>query len=137
MKMQWQLYKTLEQIPDSVSELPTQPQGLRRITYLWRSVVDAMSGKDTDTLQLEHLERCLQMELTPDQPVMLWQKCWEFLHRSLSLQEQAITAEPQIWQSVDNSGQTWWHVYSPRTGERVDLVSEDEVCTWIEQSFYR
>lgn len=135
MKTQWQLYKTLEQIPDSVSESQVQPQGIRRITYLWRSIANAMSGKDASTLQLEHLERCLELELTAEM-MTIWQRCWKFLNQPAA-QNRAITAEPEVWQSVDSSGQTWWHVYSPRTGERADLASEDEVCIWLEQSFYR
>lgn len=137
MKTQWQLYKTLEQIPDSVSEPPTQPQGNRRMARLWQSFMDAMSGKDPGTLRLEYLERCLVLELASSATNSGWQRWWNSLQRSFSLEEQAITAEPKVWQSTDESGQVWWHVYSPRTGERADLISEDEVCIWIEQSFYR
>lgn len=137
MKKQWQLYKTLEQIPDSVPESPAASPAGRRMTRLWRSIMDSMSGKDSGTLQLEYLERCLMLDLASSATASGWQRWWDALHRALAMEDRAITAEPKIWQSTDELGRVWWHVYSPRTGERVDLASEDEVCIWIEQSFYR
>jgi hypothetical protein len=143
MKTQWQLYKSLEQIPDSVSEPQFYPQETA-LTRWCRSLVNTLSGKEPDILNLEHLERCWAIELSPDHPpaaASRWQQWWkswhQSWHQSLSLRSDSITTEPEVWCSVDHTGQSWWHVYSPRTGERVDFASEDEVCLWIEQSFYR
>lgn len=45
--------------------------------------------------------------------------------------------EPQIWQSLDYTGQLWWRVYDPVTGQTAYLESETEVSIWLEQLPYR
>jgi hypothetical protein len=44
--------------------------------------------------------------------------------------------EFKIWHGEDRLGHELWKVYDPRTNRQVYLASEEEVRTWIEESFY-
>lgn len=44
--------------------------------------------------------------------------------------------ELQVWQKSDRTGNTWWKLYHPTTGEILRFDSEAEVRTWIEESYY-
>ncbi len=43
----------------------------------------------------------------------------------------------RVWQSHDRQGQTWWHLYDPKTGDSAQVSSEEEALNWIEESYYR
>ncbi|MBD1867415.1 hypothetical protein H6F95_08910 [Cyanobacteria bacterium FACHB-471] len=45
--------------------------------------------------------------------------------------------EPQISQKRDRSGEVFWRVYDPTTGESARFNSELEVRFWLEQRYYR
>lgn len=45
--------------------------------------------------------------------------------------------EPQIRQNRDRSGEIFWRVYDPTTGESARFNSELEVRFWLEQRYYR
>lgn len=45
--------------------------------------------------------------------------------------------ESRMWQSIDKTGRTSWHIYNPKTGNTLDLTSNDEICMWLEQLFYQ
>ena len=45
--------------------------------------------------------------------------------------------EPQIWQSLDYTGQLWCRVHDPVTGQTACLESETEVCIGLDQLPYR
>lgn len=45
--------------------------------------------------------------------------------------------ELQIWQSSDDSGNTWWNAYDPVTDHRTSVDSEAEMRAWIERRYYR
>lgn len=45
-------------------------------------------------------------------------------------------AEPEIRQTLDRTGQTWWKVYDPLTGHTAYLESEAEVQIWLEERLY-
>lgn len=57
---------------------------------------------------------------------------WQALMSSL-----VIGSELQVRKATDSLGQTWWRVYDPITNASADLVSEDDVRVWIEESYYR
>ncbi|MBD2066745.1 hypothetical protein H6F93_04260 [Leptolyngbya sp. FACHB-671] len=44
--------------------------------------------------------------------------------------------EPQISQKRDRSGEVFWRVYDPTTGESARFNSELEVRFWLEQRYY-
>lgn len=46
-------------------------------------------------------------------------------------------SEPRIWQTIDSSGKTGWKVYDPKTERVIQLSSEAEVRTWLDESFSR
>jgi hypothetical protein len=43
--------------------------------------------------------------------------------------------ELRVWQSCDRQGHVWWNVADPITGKSAQLLSEAEVCIWIEQHY--
>ena len=45
--------------------------------------------------------------------------------------------EPFITRFIDESGQFWWRVDDPRTGEMRYFDSEDEVRIWLDGNQYR
>jgi hypothetical protein len=45
--------------------------------------------------------------------------------------------EPQIKQQCDRSGEIFWRVYDPITGESARFNSELEVRFWLDQRYYR
>ncbi|PSM49770.1 hypothetical protein C7Y66_07290 [Chroococcidiopsis sp. CCALA 051] len=46
-------------------------------------------------------------------------------------------AEMRVWQTEDKIGRSLWKLYDPITGETFDFNSENEVRTWIEESYNR
>lgn len=44
-----------------------------------------------------------------------------------------VSNEPQIWQTLDPWGNTWWHAYNPATGRSATRESETEILAWIER----
>jgi hypothetical protein len=65
MKSQWQLYKQLELIPDSVPEQPTKRPILTfPLQLAWKLLVDALAKELVYEQQVEYLERCLTQSQT-------------------------------------------------------------------------
>ncbi len=55
--------------------------------------------------------------------------------------EQVVTAitkgqEPQVWQSTDRTGHTWWYAYDPTTRRSGCRDSEAEMRIWLEERYY-
>lgn len=48
-----------------------------------------------------------------------------------------VGSEVQVRKMSDSYGETWWHIYDPKTRTSVNLISEDDVRVWIEESYYR
>jgi hypothetical protein len=137
MKTQWQIYKELELIPDSVSVPPANNLAFAmRLSQVWRSLLDTATKKPLHEQQIEYLERCLALDCS-NRSSNVWQQFWAFLNQPLVLPKLSASGEPQVWQSLDRAGQTWWHVYDPTTGQMADLESEEEVCIWLEERLYR
>ncbi|MGI0484664.1 hypothetical protein ACN4EK_04445 [Pantanalinema rosaneae CENA516] len=59
-------------------------------------------------------------------------KAWQFLTNLLM-----VRSELQIIQTPDRTGQLWWYIYDPSTGQTAWLESEDEVRIWIEKRYSR
>ena len=57
---------------------------------------------------------------------------WDMLLTTLT-----TGAEPRIWQTIDSSGKTEWKIYDPKTEQVIQLSSEAEVRTWLDESFSR
>ncbi len=55
---------------------------------------------------------------------------WNRLIATLSTSDQ-----PCIWQTLDRQSQIWWNVYNPRTRQLIQFASEQELLTWIDESF--
>jgi hypothetical protein len=137
MKTQWQIYKELELIPESVSKPEANPSLVaKQVDKAVRSLATQLDGKLHHEQQVDHLEYCLTLN-----PGATDAGAWGKLRRSLGQFWQRLelmaSSEPKIWQSPDRSGRMLWHIRDPKTGERIDLESEAEVYVWIEQSFYR
>lgn len=49
----------------------------------------------------------------------------------------SANGEPQIKQKRDRSGEIFWRVYDPTTGESARFNSELEVRFWLDQRYYR
>jgi hypothetical protein len=140
MKTQWQTYKDLELIPQSVGEPQTHTNSfIDKLGRAWRSLSDTLVGKQPYERELDHLERCLALDFASRRQVEpgAWHQFWASVNQHLDNWDFHTMPEPRIWQSTDREGQTWWHVHDPQTGDRIDLESEEDVCVWIEQSFYR
>jgi hypothetical protein len=81
MKNQWQLYKKLELIPDSV------PQPLTKRTVLtfplklvWKVLINALANELVHEQQVEYLERCwLQSQIELDLTNNTWHKLWSLM----------------------------------------------------------
>lgn len=59
-------------------------------------------------------------------------KMWRSLVTALS-----NNIEMRVWKTVDKTGRSLWKLYDPITGETFDFNSENEVRTWIEESYNR
>lgn len=59
-------------------------------------------------------------------------KMWRSLVTALSQ-----NAEMRVWKTEDKTGRLLWKLYDPITGETFDFNSENEVRTWIEESYNR
>ena len=46
-------------------------------------------------------------------------------------------SEPKIIQKTNKKGSLFWQVYDPVTGERKNLVSEQEVREWLDNRYYK
>lgn len=46
-------------------------------------------------------------------------------------------SEMRIWKTEDRTGRSLWKLYDPITGETFDFNSENDVRTWIEESYSR
>ncbi len=137
MKTQWQRYKELELLPDEVAK----PQIIHSplVTYLdqrWRSLLNQQAGKLDYECQVEYLERRLKLACDRACRVSAWGELWSLLNRPLGFGQQSSQVEPEIRQTLDQTGQTWWKVYDPRTGQTVFLESEAEVRVWLEARLY-
>ncbi len=139
MKTQWHIYQTLEQIPDAVLE----PQSIHSPIVAWfdrwlRSRLDHRADKLDYEYQVEYLERRLALNYAhPPTKFHLWRHLWTVLNQPLLVeQRQSSHAEPEIQQTLDGSGQKWWKVYDPMTGQTAYLESESDVRIWLEDRLY-
>jgi hypothetical protein len=134
---QWQTYKELELIPDSVVD--PQSKGMRSwIAQIWQSFTEKQTELQSHHQRLGHLERCLALSSeTHQEQSSPWNQGLALLGRAFPGWSYWFSSDPYIWQTADRSGQIHWHTYHPRTGEKIDFESENEVCVWIEESFYR
>lgn len=139
MKTQWQTYQELELLPLWVAEPPKHDWKLvRPAAQLWHASIHRSTERQIPAQQVEHLEHCLALKLVPPTTrENWWAKSWSLLTQTLTSWGEFTGSDPYIWHSSDQTGQTWWHTYHPQTGRRIDFESEDEVCVWIEESFYR
>lgn len=137
MKAQWKHYKELELLPEDAVE----PQAIYSpiVAYLdrcWRSILNHRANKLDYEYQVEYLEQ--RLKLNCDQLLAKrsgFGKLWHFLNQPLSLIS-FPQAEPEIRQTQDQAGQTWWRVYDPLTGQTAYLESEAEVHIWLEERLY-
>lgn len=134
---QWQTYKELELIPDSALDPRKVGMG-KRITHIWQLLTEQQTELHSRHQRLGHLERCLALSTETHQaPNSVWSQGLALLGRAFPGWSYWFSSDPYIWQTADRSGQIHWHTYHPRTGEKINFESENEVCIWIEESFYR
>lgn len=140
MNRQWQNYRQLELIADSVVE----PQVGRSVIVAQLSVVcQFWTNRSVQKMPLkqqrQHLEQCLELEGTQTQTVKknIWRTLWVVLNQPIFETSGWATNEPKIQQVSDQGGQVWWYVYDPQTGQSVYLESETEVLIWLEEHLSR
>ncbi|MBW4691459.1 MAG: hypothetical protein KME27_06785 [Lyngbya sp. HA4199-MV5] len=138
MKTQWQRYKELELLPERAAEPQTIHSPL--IAYLdqrWRSLLNHRAAQLDYEYQVEYLERRLRITCsqTTEQP-SLWKRLWRLLNHPLDFGYSFSQSEPEIRQTLDREGQTWWQVYDPLTGQTAYLESEADVHIWLEERLY-
>jgi hypothetical protein len=133
MTSQWDEYRKLEMLPDSVSKEHTGLSLLSWVAQIWQGKPDLYST----TQQRNHLERCLEhTQFTPEHSGF-WRRTWQMLSQPIGRQRSTIIfPEPQITQVCDRRGQLWWQVYDPMTGQTKYLDSETEVQIWLEEHPY-
>lgn len=59
-------------------------------------------------------------------------KVWRSLIAALSR-----NSEIQVCKEHDRAGYTWWKLYDPITSETIYFDSEEELRSWIEESYRR
>jgi hypothetical protein len=139
MKTQWQDYRELELIPDSVPppDIPQAP--IVRWLYdncqaLYNNLTCSLSADQP----VDYLEQCFQLDCDrSNQFPSFGELIWRFFTYPLgSKRSTASHKEPKIRQIQDREGQTWWQAYDPITGQTTYLSSEHEVQIWLEERLY-
>lgn len=73
-----------------------------------------------------------QNQVKQSKLVLILNSLWKHIVTALAKEQ-----EPQISQSSDRSGKTWWHGYDPVTGRSVCRDSEAEMRIWLEKRYYQ
>lgn len=100
MKTQWQVYKELELIPDSV----VAPQANKltsalRLDQVWRALIDTLTKKPSHQQPIEYLERYLALncsEFYTARNSNTWHMLWTFLNQPLFVPQLPGYPEPRI-----------------------------------------
>lgn len=138
MNIQWQKYKELELIADSLAEPQTEKlKFAARLSQVWRSLASRSTQNLCYEQQVEHLEQCLAINWLDDgtSEPSIWRTVWAFLSQPVFSFSLSTSSEPQIRQVSDQGGRTWWYAYDPMTGQTTYLESEEDVQIWLEERF--
>lgn len=125
MKKHWhryQRYKELELIPDQLFQT-LKPQ-LSRLSRSQISRLEISLNLDWPTQR--HTQQHTGLTRLKAGLSRLWEAFDLAFLRSL---------EPRVWQTIDQTGQTCWHLYDPETGKTYHLNSDAEVWGWLQQVF--
>ena len=140
MKHQWQTYKSLELLPDSIaSPQPSHSIIVLQLSKIWRSLANGLNHHLVDEQQVHRLEECWKLDVNDcDRSIEpnIWHKVWVVLNQPIFQWNFSTSTEPEIRQVSDQSGHVWWYAYDPMTGEKVYLESESEVQIWLEERLY-
>ncbi|MBW4519995.1 MAG: hypothetical protein KME16_09900 [Scytolyngbya sp. HA4215-MV1] len=139
MKTQWQVYKELELIPESVpSPVKNRPVLTAWFLRNWQSLWNSINRKHMDGHPIEFLEGCLALDYSRlASENRSWHKIRQsFNHFFANWDLLPTYPEPQIRRIFDHQGQAWWHAYDPVTGQAVYLETEEEVQIWLEERLY-
>lgn len=82
-KTQWQTYKELELLPDSVSQQETNKSIMLPLRAAWRLLIHALANELVFEQQIEYLERCWTLgESEPYTAVKskTWHKLWTLMN---------------------------------------------------------
>ncbi len=138
MNYQWEIYKALELLPDTVP--PPPRHGIACLTWLnhyRRAKLNLLAEKRSFEQQVGYLERSLTLDYAHQNTFTgLWEKLWDVLNRPLVWGLSPACEEPQISQITDREGHLWWQAYDPITGQTTYLDSEQEVQIWLEERLY-
>ena len=95
MKTQWQVYKELELIPDSVvAPQANKLTSVLRLSQVWRALIDAVTKKLSHQQPIEYLERCLALnysEFYTAKNSNTWHMLWTFLNQPLFVPQQRFS----------------------------------------------
>lgn len=138
MKSQWQTYKELEYLPDGVEPQPIHSPLVASLDRWWRSWLNRRAENLDYEYQVEYLER--RFTLTCGRSTArshVWRALWRVLNQPIQFELYLRThPEPEVRRTLDQTGQTWWTVYDPLTGQTAYLESESEVQIWLEERLY-
>ncbi|PSB24546.1 hypothetical protein [Stenomitos frigidus] len=138
MKSQWQFYKALELLSDVVEPQPIHSPLIASLDRWWRSLLSRRARSLDYEDQVEYLER--RFTVVCDRSTTrtnIWQPLWRLLNQPLSFNPYLLARpEPEVRRTLDRTGQAWWTVYDPSTGQTAYLESEAEVQIWLEERLY-
>lgn len=139
MKTQWQIYKELEQIPNGT--FPPSANKLMIAFYqskFWQNLVTQHYQDLSYPEKVEFLQHCLQLNnldanVDKNKKFGLWQIIWAILNQPIHLPKPFSSQEPYVWTSCNHFGQLIWHIFDPKTGNTLELDSEEQVLVWLEK----
>ncbi|SKB13958.1 conserved hypothetical protein [Planktothrix sp. PCC 11201] len=137
MKTQWEIYRKLELIPETVS-LPLDEQGISRFyqSKIWHSWVIFCAKNLSEQQTFDHIEGCFKLDSSDPNSTKrfhLFRTLWLILNQPIKFSHFSTKSEPYIWKSYNLGGSTQWHIYDPKSGLTYDLDSEEDVLSWLEK----
>jgi hypothetical protein len=141
MNREWQIYRKLELISDSVKEPQVSKSVIvAKLSEIKQTLTKRSMQKLSYERQIQHLEQCLELAdtlTTDDKKPSIWRTLWVFLNQPIFESKGWTTAEPKVERVSDQGGHVWWYVYDPQTRQTVYLESENEVLVWLEEHLSR
>lgn len=139
MKTQWQIYQELEQIPNGT--VPPSTNKLMAAFYqsqFWQNLVNRRYQDLSDSEKIKHIQHCFNLNTTDLDKIekfTLWQVIWDILNQPIHFPKLFSSHEPYVWTSSNHFGQLIWHIFDPKTGNTLELDSEEQVLVWLEKRY--
>ncbi|CAC5343853.1 MULTISPECIES: hypothetical protein [Planktothrix] len=137
MKTQWEIYRKLELIPDTVL-FPSNEQGISGFYQgkIWHCWVIFCAKNLSEQQTLNHIEDCFKLDFSDPNSTKrfhLFRTLWLILNQPIQFSNLSTKSEPYVWKSSNLLGSAQWHIYDPKSGLTYDLHSEEDVLSWLEK----